>query len=162
MRKRSKYRPRGVLLNPMGFVLESLTPVRAHASIALDLRIKNHNAMTALTTGVATREDIDTLVAALNVTEALYRLGFGKEYGKEVHDALAALRAVGNRGWHNGMKFILKSAEMLALNTALELHDAQLDVITLKDLERALHIVQEEMRTRKATPIVTPKEKQDV
>lgn len=157
MRKRSKYRPRNVLLNPVGFVLEGMTPVRQHTSIALDLRIKNHNAMTALTTGVATRADIDTLVAALNMTEALYRLGFGKEYGKVVHDALAALREVGNRGWHNGMKFILRAAEMSALNEAIELHDAQLDVITLKDLERAMHIVQEEHRIRKATPIVETK-----
>lgn len=154
MRKRSKYRPKKNLVNPLGFVLEGLIPVREHKDILLDLKVKHHSAMTALTQGVATYRDIDSLVAAVNMTEALYRLGFGEDYGKEVHDALAALRAVGARGAANGFKFILRSSEMNALNTAIELHDAQLEVITLRDMERAIEIVQKEYATGKATPIV--------
>jgi hypothetical protein len=37
----------------------------------------------------------------------------------------------------------------------MELHDAQLEVITLKDMERAYKIVVEEFRQRKMRPIVT-------
>jgi hypothetical protein len=44
---------------------------------------------------------------------------------------------------------------MKALNTIMELHDAQLEVITLKDMERAYKIVVEEFRQRKMRPIVT-------
>ena len=49
MRKRSKYRPKPVLLNPMGFVLESISPVASHTSFMLDLKIKNHGALETLT-----------------------------------------------------------------------------------------------------------------
>ena len=41
MRKRSKYRPRRVLLDTMAFVQGSLTPVAKHDNYLLDLKIVN-------------------------------------------------------------------------------------------------------------------------
>lgn len=152
MRKRSKYRPKGVRLDTIGYVVESMTPVTKHESFAVDLRIVNHMAMATLTRGEATKKDIDVIISALNVTESLYRLGFGREYKDVVNAGLRALRSVGKRGLESG-KFILKADEMAALNEAMELHDAQLDVITVKDMERALLIVREEIRNKRATPI---------
>ena len=64
MRKRSKYRPRGVLLNTMGYVLESFTPIAKMDKYFIELKIKNHMALTNLTKGVAVRGDIDTLIQA--------------------------------------------------------------------------------------------------
>lgn len=156
MRKRSKYRPRGVLLNPLGYVLEGMTPVAKHDTYLVDLKIKNHLAMASLTKGLATRSDIDTLIATANITEALYRLGFGREYADVVKEGLDSLRDVGRRGITSG-KFILKSAEMNALNLLMELHDAQMDLITIKDMEKAMNIVREEYRQRKMRPIVETK-----
>lgn len=152
MRKKSKYRPKGVRLDTIGYVVESMTPVTKHESFAVDLRLVNHMAMATLTRGEATKKDMDVLISALNITESLYRLGFGREYRDVVNDGIRALRSVGKRGLESN-KFILKADEMLALNEAMELHDAQLDVITIKDMERALHIVQEEIRNKRATPI---------
>ena len=152
MRKRSKYRPKGVRLDTIGYVVESMTPVTKHESFAVDLRLVNHMAMATLTRGEATKKDMDVLISALNITESLYMLGFGREYRDVVNDGIRALRSVGKRGLESN-KFILKADEMLALNEAMELHDAQLDVITIKDMERALHIVQEEIRNKRATPI---------
>jgi len=153
MRKRSKYRPKHVLLNPMGFVLENLSPVRSHTSFMVDLKIKNHAAMDSLTKGSATRHDIDTLIAMGNMTEAFARMGFGKDYGDVVKEGLLALRAVGARGATSG-RFILKAAEMTALNEFMELHDAQMEVVTLKDMDAAIALVREEFRLKKMTPIV--------
>lgn len=153
MRKRSKYRPKPQLANPLGYVLESMVPVAKHESYLVDLKIKNHLAMTTLTQGLATRNDIDTLIATVNITEALYRLGFGKEYADVVRDGLDALRDVGRRGVESG-KFILKSSEMNALNLVMELHDAQMDLITIKDMEKAMNLVREEFRQRKMRSIV--------
>ncbi len=152
MRKRSKYRPKPIRTDPIGYVIESMTPVNQHNSFAVDLRLTNHLAMAMLTQGKATKKDLDVLISALNVTESLYRLGFGREYKDVVNAGLRALRSVGGRGLKNE-KFILRADEMAALNEAMELHDAQLDVITVKDMERALHIVHEEMRNKRATPI---------
>lgn len=153
MRKRSKYRPKHVLANPVGYVLENLSSVNSHTSFMLDLKIKNHGAMESLTKGVAGRADIDVLISMTNMTEAFARLGFGRDYGDVVRDGLQALRDVGKRGVASG-SFVLKASEMNALNAAMELHDAQMDVVTLKDMDRAIALVQEEFRLRKMTPIV--------
>jgi hypothetical protein len=156
MRKRSRYRPRPVLVNTMGYVMESMTPIAAMDKYFIELKIKNHLALTRLTKGEADRTDIDILIASTNVTEALYRLGFGREYGDVVKDGLDALRSVGRRGVETS-RFILKSAEMNALNLVMELHDAQLEIITLRDMEKAIELVKEEFRQRKMRPIVETK-----
>jgi hypothetical protein len=43
------------------------------------------------------------------------------------------------------------------LNAVMELHDAQLDVITIKDMEKALALVEAEYRAKKMRPIVEKK-----
>lgn len=130
-----------------------MTPIAKYDTYLVDLKIKNHLAMTTLTKGLATRNDIDTLIATANITEALYRLGFGREYANVVSEGLDALRDVGRRGIETN-KFILRSTEMNALNLMMELHDAQMDLITVKDMDKAIALVKEEFRQRKMRPIV--------
>ena len=153
MRKRSKYRPKPVIQNPLAYVLESMTPVAKHDSYLLDLRIKNHAALTELTKGVASRQDIDTLIQMANVTEALYRMGFGTEYENVVKAGMDSLWEVGHRG-RDTNRFVLKAAEMRALNTLMELHDAQMDVVVVKDIENAIKLVRREFSLKKMRPIV--------
>lgn len=152
MKKRSKYRPKGVRPDAIGYVIESMKPVVEHESFAVDLRLTNHLALTLLTQGKATRKDMDVLISALNITESLWRLGHGREYRSVVDAGLRALRSVGSRGLATD-RFILNATEMAAINEAMELHDAQLDIITVKDIERALQIVYDEMKHKRATPI---------
>jgi uncharacterized membrane-anchored protein len=130
-----------------------MTPIAKYDTYLVDLKIKNHLAMKTLTKGLATRNDIDTLIATANITEALYRLGFGREYANVVSEGLDALRDVGRRGIETN-KFILRSTEMNALNLMMELHDAQMDLITVKDMDKAIALVKEEFRQRKMRPIV--------
>ena len=148
MKKRSKYRPKGVLINPLAYVLESLKPVRYHDSYLVDLKIKNHGSMEALTKGNAGRAEMDLLINMVNTVEALYRLGFGEDYGDVVQQGLDALHDVGQRGVQTG-RFILKAQEMSHLNLIMELHDAQMEVITVKDMERAVDLVNKEFDQRK-------------
>lgn len=145
MRKRSKYKPRAVLANPVAWVLEGMTPVAHHDSYLIDLKIKNHGAMAALTQGRATRVEIDALIAMSNVIEALWTLGFGTEYEDVIVAGQAALIEVGRRGLTTG-KFILRASEMTALNELMELHDAQMDVITIRDMDRALAVVNKRVK----------------
>lgn len=148
MKKRSKYRPKGKLINPVAYVLESLKPVRYHDGYLVDLKIKNHGSMEALTKGNAGRTEIDLLINMGNTTEALYRLGFGEDYGDVVEQGLDALHEVGKRGIETG-RFILKAHEMSHLNLLMELHDAQMEVITVKDMERASDLIGKEFDQRK-------------
>jgi hypothetical protein len=153
MKKRSKYRPKPVLINPLMYVLEGLNPVRSHDSFLIDLKIKNHDAMSSLTRGHATRKDMDTLISMVNVVEALYRLGFGEEYGEVVQAGLDALHDLGVRGVKTG-SFIVKAHEMSHLNTVMELHDAQMELITVKDMERVIDMIKKEFEQRKMRPIL--------
>jgi len=59
---------------------------------------------------------------------------------------------VGKRGLDTD-KFALEPDEAEALNEAMELHDAQLEIITVGDMDRAVRIVHEEIRNKRATPI---------
>lgn len=157
MRKRSKYRPKGVFVNPVAYVLESMTPVAQHSNFLVDLKIRNHMAMRSLTQGQATRADIDAIIEMGNAVEALYRMGFGRDYDQVVADGIQAILSVARRGVANGNRFILTAPEMNALNNLMELHDAQMEVITVRDMENAVKLVQKERASRKMTPIVRTK-----
>ena len=152
MRKRSKYRPKGVIVDTMSWVKSGMKPIAETGDAITVLRLRNHGAMAALTKGQATRQDLDILISCMNITEAYWRMGFGHEYKEVVNAGLAALRSVGKRGLESG-KFILKADEMAALNEAMELHDAQLELSTVKQMEQALDIVTQEIKHKRATPI---------
>ena len=156
MRKRSKYRPKKVLANPVGYVLEGMTPVGKHDSFLLDLKIKNHLSMASLTQGKATREDMDKLINMANIAEALYRLGFGADYKDVLQEGSSAVLAIARRGAETN-RFVLWGAEMKALNTLMELHDAQMEVITVKDMERAVALVENERKQKRMTSIIERK-----
>jgi len=153
MRKRSKYRPKKVLLNPVGYVLESMTLLGRHDDTLINLKLKHHYAMTALTQGKAEKDDMDKLIGMANMTEALFRLGFGTEYKDIIALGNSALLAVSRRGAESN-RFILKADEMSALNELVELHDAQLEVINVKDVERAIALVENERKQKRMTSII--------
>jgi hypothetical protein len=156
MRKRSKYRPKKVLVNPVGYVLEGMTPLVQHHDSLLNLKLKHHTAMVNLTQGIATRDDMDRLINMANMTEALYRLGFGIEYKEIVSTGLASLLAVARRGAESN-RFILKAVEMKAINELIELHDAQMEVIAIKDIDRAIALVENEKKHKRMDNIIERK-----
>jgi hypothetical protein len=153
MRKRSNYKPRPVLVNPLAYVIEGMKPVAHHESYLIDLKIKNHGAMTALTQGRATRADMDVLIAMNNITEALWRMGFGKEFNDVMRGGHQALVEIANRGAATS-RFIVRASEMNALNDLMDLHDAQMDVITIKDMEAALALAKSEVKAGRATRLI--------
>lgn len=154
MKKRSKYRPKGVRVDSVSWVLAGLKPFSS-VDVSTDLRIKNHAAMDTLRKGDATRADIDMLIGVFNITEAYMRLRpeLGADWAEEIQAGQDALHAVGQRGAKSG-RFVLKANELTAMNLVMEIHDAQLDNTTVKDMEKALDIVQQEYRARRMRPIV--------
>ena len=149
MRKRSSYRPKGRLQNPVAYVMESLKRVASHESYLLDLKIKNSQAMLALMRGDATKRDMDTLIAMSNIVEALYRLGFGSEYKDVAIAGRDAILNIVHRASHTG-RFVPTAEQIKALQTLMELHDAQMEVITIKDMDRALALAKSEIVNKKA------------
>ena len=157
MRKRSKYRPKPVMSDPLNHVLTSVTMVAAHESYLVDLRIKNHDCLTALTQGRASRKEMDTVISMGNVCEALYRFGFGTDYKDILAKGIDAIYQVGSRGVSTN-KFIMRAQEINAINDLMELHAAQLDVITIRDMEKALALVHKEYAQEKMRRIVNTQE----
>lgn len=137
-------------------MLEGMTPVVKHNNFLTDLKIRNHMAMTSLTQGKATRQEMDDLIAMGNAVEALTRLGFGEEYKDVVGAGLEATLQVARRGAPTN-RFILNAQEMNALNSLMELHDAQMEIITVRDMENAMKLMQKEYNMGKMTPIVRTK-----
>ena len=139
MKKPSKYRPRRVLLDTMAFVQESLTPVAKHDNYLLDMKIVNSMAMASLMKGTATKRDMDVLVAMSNIVEALYELGFGRQYQDVATDGRYAILSIVYRAVER-LRFVPTGEDIKRLNTLMELHDAQMDVITIADMERAISL----------------------
>lgn len=148
MKKRSKYRPRGLIMDTMLFVSSGLKKVGS-ISAGTTLKIKNHTALESVRCGEGTREDVDTLIAAFNITEALAMMRIGDDWKDEIRAAQDALLAMGRRGVETG-KFILRGPELTTFNLAMEIHDAQLDACTVSELEKAIDIVNSIVRAKGA------------
>ena len=156
MRKRSKYRPKGVIRDPMSHVLAGMKTVGSISS-GTTLMIMNHDALDKARRGLAERRDLDVLIAAVNMAEALIRMRIGDDWKDEIRAAQDALFAVGSRGVETG-KFILRGPELTSLNLGMEVHDAQLEACTVAELEKAIDIVHNEIRHHRARPIIKKEE----
>lgn len=155
MRKRSKYRPKGVRLDNLTWVMSSIKPFDS-VEVAVDLRIKNHAALEALRLGQATRHDMDVLIGAFNMCEGYMRLRdeFGVDWAKEIREGQDALLAVSRRGLAlSPERFVCRADELVAINMTMQIHDAQLDRSTVQDMERALDIVEKDQKHGKARVI---------
>ena len=153
MRKRSKYKPKGVMLDTMAWVMSGMKPINEVDSAGLTLKIKNHDALTNITQGRGTRDDVDIVIAAMNVTEALALLGKGKDWHTEIRAAQDAVLKMAQRGLAKGDKFVFTGAEMQAVNLCMDVHDAQLDNCTVSELEKALKLVAQEIKAKRARMI---------
>jgi hypothetical protein len=147
VRKKSSYRPRPKLINPVAYVIEGLTPVRDHDSYLIDLKIKNHGAMTALTRGQADKDQIEFLINMSNAAQALCMMGFKQEYVELVLEGSDALLQVGRRGAKTG-SFVLRAEEMNAINLLMQVHDEQFELITVRDMEKVNEIVLRELKSK--------------
>ena len=134
-RKRSRYRPKPVMLDPLGYVLAGLQPIAAATETMTTVGIKNHGAIEAVRTGQATRQDISNLVNMLNVATALAHMGQGADWLPELTAASEAIKSAAKRP-----RFLLTGPELTAVNQAIDIHDAQMadPATTVQMLERAV------------------------
>jgi hypothetical protein len=160
MRKKSSYKPKGVRLDNMAWVQSSLKKVGTLPTAGLALKLKMHEALAAMLNGTATRSDVDALISAVNVAEALIRVraDLGRDWAVEIKAAQDAIHDMGVRCYKRD-KFLFTGPEMSAVKVVVELHDQQLDDCTVREMEQALFIVEEVIRMKKARAII-PVDKQ--
>jgi hypothetical protein len=157
MRKKSSYKPRGVRLDNMNWILAGMKKVGTLPTAGVSLKLKNHAALESILTGKGTRQDVDVLIAAVNMSEALIRIreDLGRDWAKEIREAQDAIYTMGKRGFEKN-RFAFTGPEMNAVRLIMDLHDTQLDECSVKEMEHALFIVAEEIRLKKARPILEP------
>ena len=154
MRKRSSYRPRHVLANPVQWVLGGFQPMR-ESEHAVGLKIKNHQAMLDMTAGHANRDTVDLLIAAMNMAEGLILVNpdkLGGHLAAEIREAQDAIHSMGKRSLAKGV-FRFTGPEMQAMNIGMDIHDQQLDTCNIAELHEAIDLVAKTIRTKKARAI---------
>lgn len=153
MRKRSSYKPRRVIANTMEWVKASVSLVMSNPS-ATTLKIKNYDALDTLRLGKATRHDMDVLVNVVNMAEAFAMCDkkFADDFYQLISDAQTALLEVCNRGKDRN-HFVCRASELEAIRDVMELHDAQLDIATVKEMEQAYKMVKTVIEQKKAVVI---------
>jgi hypothetical protein len=154
MRKRSKYRPKPVLQSPLDYILSGFKPVRELPGIYLDAQLKNRTALEQVRKGLATKEDIDMLIGAFNITEALALSGMGRDWMDEIREGQDALLELSRRGVARGMRFTMTAKEWEKLKLVMDLHEEQLAQATVHDIEKAHTFVYRVLSQGKARAIV--------
>jgi predicted hydrolase (HD superfamily) len=160
MRKKSNYKPKGVRLDNMAWVQSSLKKVGTLPTAGIALKLKMHEALAAMLNGTGTKSDVDALISAVNVAEALIkvRADLGRDWAVEIKAAQDAIHDMGARCYKRD-KFLFTGPEMSAVKVVVELHDQQLDDCTVREMEQALFIVDEVIRMKRARAII-PADKQ--
>lgn len=140
MRKRSKYKPRGVIYDTMTFVTKGISRLVENTEDDLKIRIRSKLGFQKISDGNGTMKDLDSLVAAANMTTALSRT-HGSDWKVEIRAGVDAIEAIQLRLAKWG-KVQATPAELTAIKLLRDIHDAQLDAATVIDLEKALVIAQ--------------------
>ena len=153
MRKKSKYKPKGVRLDAMNWVVTGMTKVSAKESAYVTMHLKNMSALDSLAKGTANKKEIDIVIGVINVAEALCELGVGSEYTQIVLNASSALYDVCKRSFEINDRFICRGSELSAIKLGYEVHDAQLETTTIGMLDKALDVIDKTIRAQKAMVI---------
>jgi hypothetical protein len=122
----------------------------------VNLKLKNHAALESMLTGQGNRDQFEVLIGAFNVAEALLRLNpnLGESYAADIQAGQDALFSMGQRFGRIG-KMAFTGPEMAAVKQVMQVHDAQLDACTVREMEKAIDLVNSEIMAKKARPIQT-------
>lgn len=137
-KRNKKYIPKKVLKDPMAFIKTGLTEMPP--DMRVNLQIKNHAAMARLVGCIADREDWNLLVGAANMALIMSEMEIGMEYHEMLIAGRDALFNVGKRLVKWG-KLELCGNEQTEISNLLEVHDAQLSICRVIDVERAAEAV---------------------
>ena len=140
---RKKYVPRTVIKDPIRYIVRGNNPAEPEA--VTKVKINHHLSMLAITQGKGVAADWQVVANALNAAVVLAEMGYGVEYVPEGVKAQGAMVMIRDRLKATG-RMTLKAAEMQAINEALALHDEQIEIATIRDMEKAIIHVEEQLR----------------
>lgn len=140
MRKRSKYKPRPMIKDPLTYVLAGFKRIAPEHQTTVALR--HHSALHALTHGTATWEDWNVVCGMINTAVATSQTVFSNDYLEELKAAMTAHAQCGRR-FLDGKGMGYTGPELQAVNTAVEIITEQFKLITVGELENAVRVVEQ-------------------
>jgi hypothetical protein len=154
MRKRSKYKPKGIRLDNLAWVFSGLKRVGSLPTAGVDLKLKNHEALESILKGNATRDHVDMIIAAFNIAEALYHVNpaLGEDWADEIRAAQDAVFTMSRRSLTLN-NFVFNAAEMAAVKLGMLVHNQQLDDCTVREMELAIDYVEARLKSKQARVI---------
>lgn len=141
-KKKSKYKPKGVRVDAVNWVLAGLKRIPEVAGAGTKLMIRNHASFDEIREGRGDKDHVDTLIHMVNMTEALAKRQLGRDWLDEIGQAQDAIYNMAMRGV-NGKPFLFTGEEIGIVMQIIELHDEQLKNCTVKLLETAIDDVAE-------------------
>ena len=127
--------------------------VAAQKDHFLRIQLSNHSALAALANNTASVRDVDQLIAARNMAEAIRSTAHLGNMHKDILIAShAALIEIGKRLMDTGTP-TATAEEVSALTDLLELHDAQLEQVTVIQMERAINLIKNRMKSGRVSII---------
>jgi hypothetical protein len=152
---RKKFRPKPMLVNPVGFVVESMTPLVEYESYVLHWKLRNTVAFGELLKGKASKTDIDTLASSRNIVEALLVTLKGVDIDGTLDRSAVALVDICDRA-NQGKGTATRAPELQAIRDLMSLHDELLDAVTVGEFEAALAYARKEIAAGKANKLKEP------
>lgn len=140
---RKKYKPKGVRMDTMTWVISGFKKVADVPDAGTKLLIRNHAAFDEIREGRGDKEHVDILINMVNMAEALAHLQLGRDWLPEIGQAQDAVYAMAQRGI-SGKKFLFTGEELGIVQTILELHDEQLKNCPVRKMEQALDVIAKE------------------
>lgn len=139
-RKRSTYRPRSVIQDVMGYIKQGHEPVSSDPDTYMRIKARMHGAIVALNADTADVHDLNTLISVSNIATGYKNIDLGRDYEQEIRIGAHAVAAVRERlvKWK---KVQATQAEREAISLLVDICDAQIDVSTRADFEKARAIV---------------------
>jgi hypothetical protein len=156
MRKKSKYKPKGVRLDALTYVVSGFKKVADVPDAGTKLLIRNHAAFDEIREGRGTQEHVDVLIHMVNMIEALALRQLGRDWLPEIHEAQDAIFRVAQRGV-SGKRFLFTGEELSVVQQIIELHDEQLKNCSVKLMEQALEDINKEY-VHKKMRVIAPLE----
>lgn len=132
---RKKYRPRVQAQDPVNYVLSGFKPLEGDHKTGL--KLKNWDAFEKLRLGKGALEDWRIVTGALNLAVVLDELHYQSDYRPSLDEALLAHGRCGARHW-KGQNFGYSGLDLQLVRLALEVHDEQLELTTVGELEAAV------------------------
>ena len=149
MRKRSKYKPKRIILDTMSWLMSGFIKMTDTKEANTIIRTRNHMSLNMLRTGKASAVEVGELINAFNMAEALVAtVNLGSDYAEEIATAQASLKSLIER-WKKTKRFVLTAKELAAIELGMVIHDAQLDASTVNDIEQSINWEQKMIRAGK-------------